>query len=59
MKSILRVCLLWRRNRRLKSKGIEKITQKVSEVAVETVIEALRNKDELFQTNLQICFSII
>jgi phosphoribosyl-ATP pyrophosphohydrolase/phosphoribosyl-AMP cyclohydrolase len=32
----------------LKEKGIEKIAQKVGEEAVETVIEALRNNDELF-----------
>ncbi len=32
----------------LKAKGIEKIAQKVGEEAVETVIEALRNNDELF-----------
>jgi phosphoribosyl-ATP pyrophosphohydrolase/phosphoribosyl-AMP cyclohydrolase len=40
--------LLWIRNRRLKSKGIEKIAQKVGEEAVETVIEALKSNDELF-----------
>ena len=48
MRSIRLDCLQWRRNRRLKSKGIEKIAQKVGEEAVETVIEALRNNDELF-----------